>query len=251
VHLKIKKRFTEHFADYFPHEALGDIPVELFLEKFKYQDNEYEQKIFHLLLNEERLRSQKLKPFQNHQLWDGKKEFNSEVIKYKLKDPEDFRFIQALEGKRRVRLDANGLFNKSSFDTFQNKIPKDLLPFIDYLEDPMPELDWKDSTIPLAQDFIKGDPHQYLIHKPNARFLPETEKKVIFSSYMGSDLGVWHAYCELLEKGDLKEVHGIITQGLYNEEKFRFLSGFSPDTRSIQTLYEELSAAKWKLLCSI
>ncbi|HXH75154.1 MAG TPA: hypothetical protein VNJ08_09335 [Bacteriovoracaceae bacterium] len=251
VHLKVKKRFTEHFADYFAHENLGDMPVELFLEKFKYQDHEYEKKIFHFLLDEERIRSRKIKPFKNHQSWQGKEAINSPVIKYKLQDYKDFSFMAALEKKVRVRLDANGLFNKDEIQTFIKQIPKDLLSFIDYLEDPMADLDWKDLSLPLARDFIKGDPYDFLIHKPNSRFLGETDKKVIFSSYMGSDLGLWHAYCELLEKGNLKEAHGIITPGLYQEQNFFFDTGHVPAAESIKILYDELSTPGWKLLCSI
>lgn len=246
VHLMVKMRFTHHFADYFPHEELGDMPVELFLEKFKYQDHEYEQKIFYFLQQDERLRSQKPKSFQNHQLWDGQSAIESLVVKYKMKGPDDLTFIKVLEKNVRVRLDANGLFDRSSFEHFQNDIPRTLLPLIDYLEDPTQDLDWKGSKIPLAQDFIPGSPYEVLIHKPNSRFLKKTDKKVIFSSYMGSDLGQWHCYCELLEKADLAEFHGILTPGLYQEQRLDVM-----DLKSVKDLYLGLHDGEWKLLCSI
>lgn len=246
VHLRVKMRFTDHFADYFPHEELGDSPVDLFLEKFKYQDHEYERKVFHFLQQDERLRSQEIRPFLNHQLWDGKETITSPVVKYKLHDPHDLNFIRALEQKTRVRLDANGLFDRPSFEKFQKGIPSSLLSLIDYLEDPMKEADWKDSKLPLARDFIQGEPYDVLIHKPNARFLSATDKQVIFSSYMGSDLGLWHSYCELLEKGDLKEVHGLITPGIYEEQRLNPL-----ETNSVAKMYKDLHAGEWKLLCSI
>lgn len=246
VHLKVKKRFTEHFADYFPHEILGDRPVELFLEKFKFQENEYSQKVFYFLLNEEKIRSQRPRPYQNHQLWNGQEAITTPVVKYKLRDEKDFTFLKALEKKHRMRLDANGLFGQESIKEFINQIPKELLVHIEYLEDPLIDKDWSNISLPLARDFIDGDPFKVLIHKPNCRFLKKTEKKVVFSSYMGSDLGRWHAYCELLEKGDLSEFHGINTPGLYAEERTNLLN-----EESVLDLYNELSFGEWKLLCSI
>lgn len=246
VHLRVKKRFTDHFADYFPHEALGDAPVELFLETFKYQESEYARKVFHFLLEDERLRSQKQRPYLNHQFWDGRSAEQAPVIKYKLQDAHDFAFLPLLKKGLRLRLDANGLFDRESFLRFQKEIPKDLLPLIDYLEDPMKEKDWSGGMMTLARDFIDGDPYGVLIHKPNVRFLPKTEKKVIFSSYMGSDLGRWHAYCELLELGDLQEYHGLDTPGTYVEEKLD-LSRSS----TVEDLYKDLHQGEWKLLCSI
>jgi hypothetical protein len=142
------------------------------------------------------------------------------------------------------------MFNQDQYTTFIKNIPKEYLHLIDYLEDPLPVENWQDLGVKLAQDFIKGEPAQVLIHKPNARFLPKTDKKVIFSSYLGSSLGVWHSYCELLEQGNLQEIHGIITKGFYQEE-FNFLPGFVPDQESIKNLYDDLSKSEWKLLCSI
>jgi hypothetical protein len=246
VHLKIKKRFTECFADYFAHEALGDMPVELFLEKFKYQDNEYERKVFHFLLNDEELRGQKTRPFLTHQLWDGRAELISPVLKYKLQGETDLSFTRALEKKIRVRLDANGLFTRETFNSFLAQVPKEFRGHIEYVEDPLESTEWKDLGVPVAQDFIKGAPFDVLIHKPNARFLLQTDSKVVFSSYMGSDLGLWHAYCELLQKGDLSEYHGLSSTRLYEEEKINVL-----DQSSVLKLYQSLSAGEWKQLCSI
>lgn len=227
VHLKVKTRFTEHFADYFPHESLADLPVELFLEKFKYQDNEYEQKVFHFLLHEEKIRSVKPRPFKNH-------------TKYKLQAHDDFGFKKF----KSVRLDANGLFNRDSLKIFVAELSEN----VEYIEDPMRDTDWSGFDIPFARDFIAGEPYAYLVHKPNCRFLRPTEKKVIFSSYMGSDLGRFHAWCELMEKGDLSLEHGIHTPDLFEEQK---LTDFS-DSDQILELYNDLSSSEgWKQLCSI
>jgi hypothetical protein len=251
VHLKIRKRFTNHFADYFPHLSLGDGPVELFLEKFKFQENDYQKKILYFLLNEEELRSQKIKNFKNHQLWDGSSEILSSVVKYKLNDPEDMNFYKAIQKGFRVRLDANGLFNPDNLQHFIKKIPHEYLPFIEYLEDPMNEINWPSCSIPFAEDFIHGSPSAVIIHKPNARFFPVTEKKVIFSSYLGSDLGLWHSYLELIQKGDLGLFHGIVTKGFYQEERLRFDSSVAPIESDVRELYNDLENTQWKLLCSI
>lgn len=255
VHLKVKMRFTEQFADYFPHTALGDKECDEFLQIFKYQDNEYEKKVFHFLLNDERLRSQRPKVFLNHELWDGQTEAMAPFIKYKLKGPDDFSFMALLKKGLRVRLDANGFFDRVTLDKFLSEIPKDFLPKLEYIEDPTTDKDWSFSQVPSAQDFISGSPYQFYIHKPNARFLNEQNVPVIFSSYLGSDLGRYQAYTELLEKGDLKITHGIITNNFYVEEKLKFqgsyLQGFTPDEVSVRAMYNELSFGEWKLLCSI
>jgi len=251
VHLKIRKRFTNHFADYFPHLPLGDGPVELFLDQFKFQENDYQKKILYFLLNEEGLRSQKIKNFKNHQLWDGASEILSSVVKYKLNDPQDLTFFKAIEKGIRVRLDANGLFKHEDFIDFTQQIPKKYLPFIEYLEDPINNSNWPSSPIPLAEDFIHGSPSSVIIHKPNARFFPVTEKKVIFSSYLGSDLGLWHSYLELIQKGDLGLFHGIVTKGFYQEERLRFDSSLGPIESDVRELYNDLENVQWKLLCSI
>jgi hypothetical protein len=253
VHLKVIKRRSANFADYFPHMPLGDRHVEEFLEQFKYQDHEYDKKVFHFLLHEDKLSALPNKKFYNHELWDGVSQAFSPVVKHKLNDPQDLRFMSLLKQGIRVRLDANGLFTKIELQKFLKEIPD--LKLIDYLEDPMQDLDWDGFTLPFAQDFIPGAPCEYIIHKPNARFYQENEKKIIMSSYLGSDLGKWHAYCELKERGDLNEFHGIATNGFYQEERLKFQgsykSGFIPEEKSIKNMYNELDGKSWKLLCSI
>lgn len=253
VHLKIKKRRSANFADYFPHTPLGDMECEEFLDKFKYQDNEYHQKVFHFLLNDDNLSALPNKRFLNHEIWNGLDEIKSNVIKYKLKDESDLSFLKLLEKKVSVRLDANGLFFRETLQKFLKQIPD--FSLLEYLEDPMRETDWSNLGLPLARDFIPGSPYNVLIHKPNSRFQPSEERPVIFSSYLGSDLGKWHAYCELKEKSNLQYHHGIITSGYYQEECLKFngnyQQGFLPDEKSLKALYDELDAREWKLLCSI
>lgn len=254
VFLKIKMRWTDHFADYFPHQELGDLSVDEFLEKFKFQDQDYEKKIFHFLLDEEKLRSQTLRPFRNHDLWSGQVTI-SPVVKYKIHDEKDYSYLPLLDKGTIVRLDANGLFTSASLKHYFSQLPKKLLPKIDYLEDPMKSKDWEVPQVPYARDFIEGDPYDVLIHKPNSRFLVKSEKRTIFSSYLGSDLGQWHAYCELLVAGNLNEYHGIVTPGLHECQRQLFKGSyhdtFIPSNDVVTAIYQDLHQREWKLLCSI
>jgi hypothetical protein len=255
VHFKVQYAGGENFADYFPHLSLGDLPTEEFLDKFKFQDREYEQKIFYFLLNEHELRAQTPKTFFNHQLITDSLAPVSPILKYKLQDVDDFNFLKYLEKGFSLRLDANGLFTNDSLATFVSKIPSSLKEKIEYLEDPTKEIKWPETSLRWGRDFINGTPFEVLIHKPNCRFYVQQEKMTIFSSYMGSSLGLWHAYLEVLKLADLKLTHGLLTPQLYQEElelfSGNYQEGFSINEIAVKTLYKDLSSSSWKILCSI
>jgi hypothetical protein len=243
------------FADYFPHEALGDSSIGEFLSRFKYQDHEYDKKVFHFLLKDHDY--QKLKPvkFFNHELWIGTGASHSSVAKYKLQGHDDFSFLPLLENKVRLRLDANGLFSRKEFSDFVKQIPELSRHLIEYIEDPLKDTDWSDLALPSARDFIAGSPYEVFIYKPNCEMRQKNDKKTIYSSYMGSDLGRWHSFCDLVETGDLKEYHGIVTKGLYQEQidffKGSFNEGFVPELELVKKVYKEVSHSEWKVLCSM
>lgn len=251
VHLMAKTPGGNSFADYFPHPEFGDARPEEFLDKFRFQSKDYDKKVLHFLLHDHKLRAQAPRPFKNHQLWDGNQEVISPVIKYKLKSTSDKSFAPLLKQGIRVRLDANGIFTQASLQDWS----KDLQARIEYLEDPTQDLNWEQINLPLARDFISGSPFQYYIYKPNCKFYPDTKSNVIFSSYMGSELGRWHTYCELLDKGDLRLVHGIHTPDLYEGQaklfKGDFNQGFTPDMSVVKEMYKDLSSGPWSLLCSL
>lgn len=257
VHLRIDVRRDKSFADFFSHPSLGDLHIEEFLEKFKYQDDEMSKKTFHFLLNDVKTRYQQLqnlKTFKNHSLWHkDSKACDSEVFKYKLIGPDDFGFLSLLRNKKRVRLDANGLFSLKDFQIFSKEIDPDLLAHIEYIEDPTHEPWPKDSPIKLASDFILDPEHSIRIHKPNRSFIESTPKPMVFSSYMGGLLGQWHSYCELMEKGDLNLYHGIHVENFYHHEIFSKTSHdtYAPLKTRIKSVYEELVHSQWKTLCSI
>ncbi len=243
------------YADYFPQASFGDKGRDQFLQDFKLQKEIYDQKIFHFLKKDFDYQSIKPKKYFNHQLWTGNEDFKSGPVKYKLLNPSDRLFLDILKRGIITRLDASAQFNRASFNSFLESIPAELHHLIDYVEDPILETDWSNLGVKTASDLIEGTPYHAKIYRPNCDFFPAHEKKVIFSSYIGSDLGRWHTYCELIELGNLDEVHGIISNGFIKEEK-NFLTGnyregFTADLTEVKNLYHDLSQKEWKSLCSL
>jgi len=243
------------FADYFPHLPLGDRNCEQFLQEFKFQNDEYDKKVFDLLLRDYDFQKLSMKKFYNHQLWTGVEPLESKVIKYKMLHSQDRSFMQILEKGLRLRLDSNALFKRDDFVEFLKDITDKYWPQIDYIEDPLSNKDWKDLKVPAARDFILGEPFDYYIYKPNCEFQPKTDSKIIFSSYLGSDFGRWHTYCEVVQNADLSLIHGIISPGFFKEEK-RFImgsykDGFIAEESAVKRLYQETSSLPWKSLCSM
>lgn len=243
------------FADYFPHVPLGDRPCEQFLQEFKFQEDEYDQKVFELLLRDEHFQKFGSKKIQIHQLWTGSEEIVSPVIKYKIKHKDDFSYFAALESGIRVRLDGNALFSRAEYMKYFGEFPTSLFANIEYIEDPLLETDWDGLCLPSARDFIKGTPHQFYIYKPNAEKKQHMDTKIVYSAYLGGNLGTWHAYSELIQDGDLKTIHGIKSEGFYQEEK-QFLKGnyhqgFEADIDLVKKIYHDISGREWKQLCSL
>ncbi len=243
------------YADYFPHAELGDSPTDKFLAGLKDQINEYDKKIVEFIKKDPGFRKQICRPFLNHQLWTGIETLKSPVIKYKMLKKDSELYLDLLNKGIRIRFDGNALLSRDELKNFIDRIPTYQRHLVEYMEDPIKSLDWSDLPVPTAQDFIKGDPCSFYIHKPNARFYPDVKVPVIFSGYMGSELGLWHAYSELLEKGDLNQVHGLIVEDFYEDQQNIFLgdyhSTFIPDEVEINNIYRDLGNREWKTLCSI
>ena len=243
------------FADYFPHLPLGDRTCDQFLSEFKYQDVDYDKKVFHLLLKDSEYQKTKPKLFQNHQLWTGSEPIEAKVIKYKMLHLHDRSMTIPLENGLRLRLDGNALFSRAQYLEFMKDIPEKFHAQFDYIEDPLSDKDWSGLKVPSAMDFISGSPFDYYIYKPNCEFAPKTETKIIYSAYLGHTLGNWHTYCELIHHGDLTLTHGIIGRGFYQEEKEflngNYQAGFIADTSQVNKVYQDVYQSEWKLLCSI
>ncbi len=255
VYLKAKNNGRSTFADYFPHVAFGDKGVDFFLSEFTLQKEEYDRKVLYFLLNEHRYHNIPQKKFLNHQLWTGSEDLEAEVVKYKLLKTNDHTFLDPLKRGLRLRLDANGMFNREGLKHFLASIPPEYLSQIDYVEDPLVDKDWSDIGVKAARDLISGTPHQVQIHRPNCSFYQEGESKVVFSSYLGGDLGRWHTYCELTELGNLDEIHGIISKGFFAEENFfldgNFQEGFTPNPEKVKEIYQDLENREWKFLTTL
>jgi hypothetical protein len=243
------------FADYFPHIPLGDRSVDEFLSEFKFQEDEYDQKVFNLLLKDKEFQKIAPKAIKNHQLWSGSEQITSSVIKYKMLTPLDKNFLTPLKNGVRLRLDFNGIFKRDEYFNFFKDIPEKYFSLIDYIEDPLSELNWDNLPIPSAMDFIEGSSYDFYIHKPNCEFLPQIDIPIIFSSYLGHNLGRWHSYCELIRQGDLKMTHGIYTPGFYEEEENFFTgnydSSFIANRQRVNKIYQKVSDLNWKRLCSM
>lgn len=255
VFLKARLKDAVTFADYFPHISFGDQGCDHFLMNFKLQADNYSKKVLHLLLQDKRYQKIPMVRFKNHQLWTGTEDFESHIIKYKLLRPDDRLFMDPLKRGLNLRLDANAMFNRQSFLEFVASLPQEHLNQIEYVEDPVCEESWESLPLPAAKDVTSGSPHDYYIYRPNNDFYPAHEPKIIFSSYLGHDFGRWHCYCELAEKADLSLIHGIISKGFFEEERFfydgNYQSGFRPDTGKIKDLYESLDQLSWEKLCDI
>src|SRR5690606_14361353 len=122
------------------------------------------------------------------------------------------------------------------------KIDPNLLAQIEYVEDPY-QGDWKLSTpVQLASDYIANPDYQIKIYKSNREFLPKSLRPNIFSSYMGSQLGQWHTYTELMTSGDLSLYHGVHIENFYQQDIFNqtAVDTFMPDKPKVKALYDEL-----------
>lgn len=256
VYLKAVLGDNTLFAEYFPHLPLGDRTYGQFLDEFKFQNVEYDQKVFDLLLKDAEFQKVKPKKFMNHQLWTGSEEIEASVLKYKMLHPQDRAFLEPLKKGLKLRIDFNALFTRAEYLKFLEGIPPELLKNIEYTEDPLSEKDWSDLTIPSAMDFIEGNPYQYYIYKPNCEFYPKKENiKVVYSSYLGADLGRWHSYAEMVSKDHVHSTQGIVSKDFYQEERFfydgNYRDGFIANLDSVKKVYQDVAAGEWKSLCSM
>jgi hypothetical protein len=248
VFLKRENNEGLGFCEYFPHPELGDEDVDVFLASFHEQRSNSQKKAAYLL---EPKWSQVYEPkkFFNHQLYKENDSLQSHVIKYKLHHKDDFHFIKLIKKGLKLRLDANGLFDLESWPHFIRSLSTETIEHLDYIEDPMNQLNWSDITLPAAKDFIPGVPYQVNIFKPYRDFLNLDKVRTIFSGNMGNGLSNYQAYLELVEFGDLRDHHGILTDDLYQEcpKLFsgNFIEGFEPNNSAIRNYFLKLESLDW------
>lgn len=249
----LKSESTEGigYSEYFPHPELGDSNVEEFLDTFKDQIHETQRKALYFLDPQwSQVKTDKI--FFNHQLYQVGKNGECSTIKYKIKNEQDNFFQNCPQGIKNIRLDANGLFNTKTWKEYELSIPKEYYHLIEYIEDPLSDINWEDVRIPKAQDFIKGFPSQVKIYKPYREFYPEGANKVIFSGNMGHGLSNYQSYLELLQRGNLDDYHGIITPDLFETSAKIFAGnyqdGFAPNKKILNNYFHELELSPWKIL---
>ena len=281
------------FAEYYPHPSLRDITTEEFLDTFAAQKYCSQRKTLQFLIQDHHYQyhlfedKAPLPSFYNHHFGIPEESRESPASYpesvYKLKCDHHFKQLLECFDKKRpqtflLRLDANGLFNETSYQEFRsylNTFLKGSFSSIEYIEDPSESTDWSWVDLPTAQDFVqpKSPIPDYYIYKPNRDFLSELSwqpKKIIFSSYQGGPLGQWHAYQELMAFGDLSLPHGIITPSheidsllnkpifqlknetpcLYQKQRLRLLT-FAPHRPNIELMYKNLHQLPWRFLCTI
>lgn len=241
------------YSEYFPHPEWGDLSVNDFLETFYLQNNILHKKALHFL--DPRFLRQESTPFLNHSFYQGPTKRNHQIIKYKIKETSDLAFLSLFETCKKIRLDANGLFDQVTWKTFFEQIPHELRERIEYIEDPIFEKDWSEVKFSCARDFIAGSPFQYTIYKPYRDFFPAHGISVIFSGNMGHGLGNYQAYLELVEMGDLTLYHGLYTPHQYENlpDLFKLIpsGALQPDISEVEAYLNTFKQMSWESLCTI
>ena len=244
MYLRVKKGEGYGYSDYFPHVELGDVSVEELLQGKR---DEHFEKALWWAENELEV-SQRItpSPFKNHNLYRGD-EVSNDVLKLKVTSIQDFeKIVRIVKECKALRLDANGTINVKQWNNFLIKLNDDERSKIEYIEDPG-EGDWSELLVPSAKDFMDSPKFDFVVYKPNARFL-SSNSKAIFSSYMGSDLGRYHAWLDLMDKGDLNLVHGLHTPNIYRDQKELFVKksgAFEINIKVIDEIYLELRQRSW------
>ncbi len=248
-------KLDDAYCDYCPWEIFGDMGVDSLLAHIK-SDGELPP-VLQKQINLDRNRRKKEElPFLNH----GFNSSASPVIKFKIQS-----FLESLESLdldkvQRIRIDFNNTYSFQQVVKFWEDLSELIKSKIEFLEDPCPytEQEWGELSsmgIPLALDRNQLGSNvlsiEYGIYKPNIDVSPGSFNKVVFSSYMGHDLGRYHCYLELLEKGDLELYHGINTPNLFHEqlELFHCVNGHCrPNLSAIELMYKNLEELTWKKL---
>ena len=245
----------ECYVDYHAWEVFGDLSAQAYIEKMrKFGADEL---LLHLIMLAKNHGNIEHRKFLNH----GFNQSEQKVNKFKFTDLSKLNSIltQYPAGKK-IRIDFNNSESLESIKNWWQELDNENKKKIDYLEDPFPfeTAKWQellDLDIPLALDRNPKDHNlvAYEIYKPNIDLYAKNQRLKIFSSYMGHDLGRYHAYLALLKWGDLKMYHGIDTPGLYHEQRDLFLRKgdyCQINQLAVKELYEELQGLVWQKLIS-
>jgi hypothetical protein len=239
----------KYYMDYHPWEEFGDLSRADFLTSIS--NSGPDTKTSELFELDKTRHEVHHRPFRNH----GLNHLEGGIGKFKISCPSEIENILKRYGNSNVyRFDLN---NGSSFSELKftwDKLTDTQKHQIEYIEDPFPYNDhWRelfDFGVPLACDRNEFNVGvcDYQIFKPNVdTFLLNSSKKV-FSSYMGEDLGRYHAYLSLMLNGDLNLIHGINTPNLFRDQLqlFKVDSGLlNIDISAVNTIYKKFGDLEW------
>ena len=239
----------QYFCEYFPWHEFGDLSCDDIILQIKNNKSlpSFLKKMISLEKNKDSIRH---RSFYNHSL----DHFDvCETVKIKI---NNFNFKKAeLFDTKKLRIDINNLFNMNEVIDFWRDLPQNIRSKIEYLEDPClyHPADWQrlqDEGIPIATDRNNKDNdfYHFEIYKPNIDDCPIGKKDVIYSSYMGHDLGRYHSYLELMQNGNLDLYHGIDTPNLFTDQLslFNGLNGSLTINKSaIKEIYTFLRNLSW------
>lgn len=246
VYLRIDKKY---YVEYFPWQEFGDSSVHQFLgdvRKSKKLPNYLLQ-----LLNLEKCkdRIQHL-DFYNHK-FDGVA--NGTVCKLKYKNDLSLLNHEIKKNEGKVRIDFNNGLSQNAYWKWESELSDSIKKKIEYIEDPF-VIENKlllSSSIPFACDRNKWIDcvYEFKILKPNIDEYEDCYEKIIFSSYMGGDLGRYHCYLALMKWGNLNFYHGIDTPNIYDEQLPLFVDQkdgrLSLDKFILEEIYNSLREREW------
>jgi|LULF01.1.fsa_nt_gb hypothetical protein len=256
VFFRVEKKF---YLEYFPWEEFGDHSCDYVLDSIK-RTKKLPPVLNQQLRLEKDQKDIEKKVFKNHLLVKPHESIQMISGVYKVKYLGELnvlsKFISSLNGK--VRLDFNNALDEKTFLLFWNSLSVGDKEKIEFVEDPccFSYKVWSkfDSAgVPLANDF---NPYQaticrFTVFKPNRNeFLPR--KNQIFSSYMGAELGQYHAYLALMLWGDTSLYHGIVTNDIYSNQLNLFKKQdeqlYSLQHNLVEKMYSQLEEREWKNL---
>lgn len=237
------------YYDYHPWKEFGDDSVEEFLTKL--QKNGLSDQIKAVLDLDRKRASISHNDFLNHSFNEVGK-----CSKLKFTNRSDLiTFLSKLKQGSYLRVDFNNSLSSHETYSLWLSLSVQEQALIEFFEDPCPESEgWsalREAGIKIACDRNLGisQNFDFRILKPNVDMIIHEDKKVIYSSYMGHDLGRYHSYLALMENGDLSLYHGIDTPGIYQEQRTLFHhlgeNRLKIDKDTVRKLYEELEELEW------
>ena len=242
----------EYYLEYHPWLEFGDQDIYSFKEEVKRK--KYLPRFLLDLLELEKNRNNiDHRSFKNHEFSKVDKFYPGQYVKIKFDN--NYSYIEnILSNGVKVRIDFNNKFHIDEFKDWFNQLENNKKEFIDYLEDPglkkLDLIELKSLGIKLASDRNEYIPELYQVKicKPCIEEVSQLNIPIIFSSYMGGDLGRYHTYLTLLQKGDLSLTHGIDTPGIYENQLSLYKSdGLTREIDSFQVnaMYRELERKEW------